>query len=181
MKRVLVLIDVQNDFINGSLPNPEAQKAIPNIVKKIEEFDGDALFYTKDCHGPDYLETKEGKNLPFEHCIEGTWGYNYEPNVGHAIVKKAADGMLVIKTVKHTFGSPVLADKLERFANGEELEIEFVGFCTDICVVSNVLITKAKLYETAEISVDSACCAGTSPERHEAALNVMRSCLINVK
>jgi len=180
MKKILVLIDVQNDFITGSLPNPEAQKAVPNIVKKIEGFDGDAIFYTKDTHFPDYLETKEGQNLPFEHCISTTWGWEIEDTVAHAIVTRAND-VHVQKVIKNTFGSTLLPKMIQLFANGEGVEIELVGFCTDICVVSNALILKANFFESADITVDSSCCAGTSPERHEAALEVMRSCQINVK
>ena len=179
--KILVVVDAQNDFITGSLANKDAEAVIPNIVKKIDEFNGDAIFYTKDTHKEDYLETKEGKNLPFEHCIESSWGWQIEPSVSLAIVHKLHTSMHVERVIKYTFGSTVLPEKLAFFANGLEMDIEFIGFCTDICVVSNALMTKARFYETADISVDSSCCAGTTPENHEAALKVMNSCQIKVK
>lgn len=181
MRKILVVIDVQNDFITGALPNEEAQKKVPNIVKKIEEFDGEAIFYTLDTHRREtYPHTKEGKAIP-EHCILGSDGWMLEPRVQSAIMGNKHHPY--VKGIqKNTFGSyATLSDCIDDFVGIDNFDIEFVGFCTDICVVSNVLIVKAAFPNQAHISVDSSCCAGLTPEKHEAALEVMRSCLIDVK
>ena len=179
--KVLVVIDVQNDFIDGSLANTEAQKKVDNIVKKINEFDGDAIVLTKDTHTSNYLETKEGQRLPVEHCIQGTPGWELNQKVYDAVderVKK--DDANVRMFFKPTFGSLSLQNYFSEFGDDAEFEIEFVGFCTDICVVSNVMLVKAALYDRAEISVDAACCAGVTIESHKAALLTMKMCQINV-
>lgn len=178
MKKILVVIDVQNDFITGSLKNEEAVKAVPNIVKKINEFDGDIIFATKDTHFDNYLETLEGKHLDTPHCIRETWGWEIESSVDEAL-NKAANKCEVVVIEKPTFGSFDLLQEIDKYED-EVLNIEFVGFCTDICVVSNVLLTKAAFYANANISVDSSCCAGVFPSSHEAALTTMRMCQINV-
>lgn len=179
-KKLLVLIDCQNDFIDGSLANPEAQKKVANIVKKVDEFNGDAIIYTLDTHQEDYLETKEGQLLPVTHCVEGSDGWQINEKIGDAI-KRALDRDITIDVIyKPTFGSFELPSRVRQLVGEENFDIDFVGFCTDICVVSNVLILKAAAYEAANITVDSNCCAGVTPEKHEAALETMRSCQINV-
>ena len=192
--RVLICIDLQNDFIDGSLANVGAQKVIPNIVKKIEEFDGDAIFLTQDTHFDDYLDTLEGKKLPVKHCIYKTDGWQINKEVQLAIAEKIKNGVRVIFISKPTFGSieympdaysfTSLPQEILGIESGHKspipMEIEMCGFCTDICVVSNALILKAFTYDFAEITIDSKCCAGVTPEKHEAALEIMRSCQINV-
>jgi len=182
MKKILVIIDCQNDFIDGSLKNEEAIKAVPNIVKKINEFDGDYILVTMDTHESDYLETNEGKMLPVEHCIKGTEGWQLNPDIKDALVyADVCKKQNVMFFNKPTFGSTSMAEFLELDEAFEgELEIEYIGFCTDICVISNVLMEKAILYDRANITVDASCCAGVTLEKHKAALEVMKSCQINV-
>ena len=174
MKKVLVVIDVQNDFISGSLGSVEAQKKIENIVKKIESKAWDCIIVTQDTHDESYLETKEGQKLPVKHCIRKNLGWEIEPRVYKAL--NNFDGE-VIYIEKPTFGSMEVPYMLKQ----EEMEIEVVGFCTDICVISNVLLLKAAFYDVADIIVDSECCAGVTIEKHLAALEVMRSCQIEIK
>ena len=183
--KILVVIDAQNDFIAGSLRNEEAIKAVPKIVEKINSFDGDVIYVTQDTHTKDYLDTPEGKRLPFEHCINRTHGWMINDSIQAALTNADYNGIDVVYVEKPTFGSFDLVEYLEDDANeaefeDDDLDIEFVGFCTDICVVSNVLMAKAALYDIATISVDSSCCAGVTPALHEAALNTMRSCQVNV-
>lgn len=172
-QRVLVVIDMQNDFITGSLGTKEAQAIVEKVCRKIQGFDGEVLF-TLDTHGPDYLETQEGRLLPVAHCIKGTPGWELEPRV------KALCKTTPIE--KPTFGSTGLADVLQakHIYGGGLDEVVFVGLCTDICVVSNALLVKARLPEV-PLTVDASCCAGVTPEAHQHALAVLRSCLINVE
>ena len=181
MKKILVAIDVQNDFITGALRNTEAIKKVPNIVKKIREFNGDAIIYTMDTHGENYMSTNEGKLLPVEHCIKGTEGWRIQSEVNSELISAKLRGIHVFEIQKPTFGSVNLPEDIFSIVGNEEFEIEFVGFCTDICVVSNVLITKAFYYDKATVIVDSECCAGVTKEKHEAALETMRSCQIVVR
>lgn len=177
-KKFLVVVDVQNDFIDGSLRNEEAIKKVPNIVKKIKEFDGDFIFATMDTHEENYLKTSEGEKLPVEHCIKGTDGWKINKDVKNALNESKVP---VIFIEKPTFGSYELVKRMEALFDAEAgADIEFVGYCTDICVVSNVLITKAAFFETGNISVDASCCAGVTPESHEAALTTMQMCQINI-
>ena len=178
-KKILVVIDVQNDFITGSLRNEEAIKKVPNIVKKIREFNGDLIFVTQDTHPEDYLETKEGQKLPVTHCVKDTEGWNIESNVKAALDDATLRNIPVTYFNKPTFGSVELFDFLDCF-DDRECDVEFVGYCTDICVVSNALLAKAALYEKSEITVDAACCAGVTPETHKAALTTMKMCQINI-
>lgn len=183
--KVLIVIDVQNDFVDGSLRNEEAIKKIPNIVKKIEDFDGNYIFVTRDTHFPDYLESNEGKHLPVIHCVKNTDGWLINPDVAKVLHdKELSKSKCVISYInKPTFGSTDLVEKIKSIMIGlkeTEIELEFVGFCTDICVVSNVLLCKATFYETANISVDASCCAGVTPESHAAALLTMKMCQVNV-
>lgn len=173
---ILVVVDMQNDFIDGSLGTPEAEAIVANVVKKIKNFDG-AVVYTQDTHQSDYLNTPEGQHLPIEHCIQGTTGWEISKTVMTALNKKG----ICFNIKKTTFGDiHYLFDIISRFGtNYNDLNIEIVGLCTDICVISNALILKAQ-FPAAEITVDASCCAGTSPSNHSAALQVMRACQINV-
>ena len=165
MKRTLIVVDMQNDFIDGSLGTPEAQKIVPAVQAKIQTYRdrGDEIIFTRDTHGADYLSTPEGKKLPVEHCIQSTTGWELAPGLwqpGEKIINKP------------TFG-------YTRWGDMEFDQVELVGLCTDICVVSNALIMKA-LFPEAEISVDPDCCAGVTPESHEAALLTMKMCQIDL-
>lgn len=174
-KRFLIVVDMQNDFITGSLGSDEAKKIVPNVIKEIENFDG-RIIATLDTHDEDYLKSMEGKNLPVQHCVKDTDGWQIEGNVKKALEKREYTAL-----TKPTFGSVSLVEMLKKeFDLTSDIEIELVGVCTDICVVSNALLLKAYFPDT-EISVNSLCCAGVTPEKHEAALETMRSCHIIVK
>ena len=175
MKKVLIVVDMQNDFVDGALGTPEAVAIVGNVAKKIREFDGDELFVTYDTHYDNYLSTLEGQKLPVPHCIDGTYGHDLNPEI-----KAALSGKDYKEVIKAGFGSFSISRGLKDRYPGEEMEIELIGLCTDICVVSNALIMRAG-YPNARITVDSACCAGVTPERHGAALETMRSCQIDVK
>lgn len=172
MRKILIVIDMQKDFIDGSLGTKEAQAIVENVVKKIKQYEAKDIYATRDTHPENYLETAEGKHLPVVHCIEGTEGWEINPDVAAAL-----GSATVIN--KPTFGSIVLADLLQEENDREELEIELVGLCTDICVVSNALLLKAAMPEIS-ISVDASCCAGVTPQSHEAALTTMQMCQIEV-
>ncbi len=177
--KVLVVVDMQNDFITGSLGTKEAQAIVPNVKKKIDEAvkNGDMIIFTRDTHYEDYLETKEGKKLPVEHCIKDTDGWQI---LAELMPPSDYDNVYVLD--KFTFGSTELP--VSMLCSGlvkNNDEIELIGLCTDICVVSNALILKAAFFDTHEISVDATCCAGVTPETHEAALKTMEMCQINVK
>ncbi len=179
-RKVLAVIDVQNDFITGSLRNEEAIKKVPNIVKKINEFDGDAIFYTMDTHQENYMETNEGKKLPVVHCVKGTEGWQIEDSVMDALTDADRRGIKVVRVEKPTFGSYDLVEEIKRVSLWADLDIEFVGFCTDICVVSNALLVKAAFYDKARVSVIEDCCAGVTPQTHFAACKTMQMCQIDV-
>ena len=169
MNKYLIVVDVQKDFVDGALGTPEAQKIIPRIKEKLAEYraNGGKIIFTRDTHQEDYLETNEGKHLPVRHCIEGTDGW------------KIYEGLTESDSVilnKPTFGYLGWGTHIEA---SEALEIELVGLCTDICVASNALILKATFPE-AVITVDSSACAGVTPASHEAALNTMRMCQVEV-
>jgi len=176
MNKILIVVDMQNDFITGSLGTAEAREIVPEVAEKIDNFDG-KIILTKDTHKEDYLSTQEGRSLPVEHCIEGTHGHDIcdELKAIESIGKAAV-------YEKETFGSYELAKALkeEHEHAGQIDEIVLCGLCTDICVISNALLIKAYLPEV-KMVVDSSCCAGVTPEKHEAALEVMRSCQIEVK
>ena len=182
---ILTVIDTQDDFISGSLRNEEAIKAVPNIVKKIDNFDGDVIYVTQDTHDPDYLYTPEGNKLPVVHCVNRSNGWMINKDVQNALNDAYLRGIDVIYVEKPTFGSFDLIDyikeDIDKCDEYEKVNIEFVGFCTDICVVSNALLTKAAFYEKANVYVDASCCAGVTPEKHNAALEVMKSCQIIVE
>ena len=171
MRDILIVVDMQNDFIDGALGTPEAVAIVPNVKKKIEEFNGLVLF-TRDTHETYYLETQEGRNLPVPHCIRGSEGWQ---------IRKELDALRTTEPIdKVTFGSSDLGGLLRKLNEEEEIgSITFIGLCTDICVISNVMIAKAFLPEV-PIYVDAACCAGVSPETHENALKAMEVCQVKV-
>lgn len=173
MRKILVVVDMQKDFVDGSLGTKEAVAIVPAVVEKIKSYNIKDVFVTRDTHQPDYMETQEGKNLPVVHCVEGTDGWQLDKRVAEVV-----EGATFIN--KPTFGSTVLADTIKSISEKENIEIELIGLCTDICVVSNALLLKASMPEVS-ISVDPKCCAGVTPEKHEAALETMRSCQIYVR
>ncbi|MCL1809961.1 MAG: cysteine hydrolase [Clostridiales bacterium] len=169
MKKLLIVVDMQNDFITGSLGSAQAEQIVPFVKAKVEEYSqrGDRVIFTRDTHGAGYLETQEGRHLPVPHCIAGTDGH------------KIADGLCTGGCEvfdKPSFGSLELAKQV---AAGGFDEIELCGLCTDICVVSNALILKAQLPET-PVKVDAACCAGVTEESHRAALLTMKMCQVTI-
>lgn len=170
--KYLIVVDVQNDFVDGVLGTAEARAMLPALLEKVRNFDGTVLL-TKDTHTDDYLHTQEGKNLPVPHCIRGTDGWEFPPQLA-ALAK--ARGTKVYE--KPCFGSTRLASDLAAAPDVESVEL--AGLCTDICVVSNALLIKAVLPEI-PVSVDARCCAGVTPEKHEAALLTMESCQISVR
>ncbi|MGX8699209.1 MAG: cysteine hydrolase family protein [bacterium] len=174
MKNILIVVDMQKDFIDGALGTAEAEAIVPAVVEKIRAFDG-PIFATLDTHPANYLATAEGKHLPVEHCIQGTPGWALEPRVLAALEEK---GYTPVE--KPTFGSVLLPELVRAAAGEEDFALEVIGLCTDICVVSNALLLKANFPE-APISVTASCCAGVTPEKHRAALETMASCQIEVK
>lgn len=173
MKQILVVVDMQKDFVDGALGSKEAIAIVDNVVNKIKAFDGD-IIVTYDTHTEDYMQTNEGKNLPVPHCIKGTDGWMLDDKV-----QSALDGREYKIIEKPTFGSVALPEYIKANYAADEIEIELIGLCTDICVVSNALLLKANFLET-KISVDAACCAGVTPDTHAAALATMKMCQINV-
>lgn len=173
MKNYLIVVDMQKDFVDGSLGTKEAQAIVGNVVKKIEAHDG-PIYATLDTHSADYLQTAEGKKLPVEHCVKGTPGWQLNDAVAEALARKPH-----VLVEKPTFGSVALPRRIAEDAAGEEFSVELIGLCTDICVISNALLLKANFPEV-PICVDASCCAGVTPEAHDAALTVMKSCQIDV-
>ena len=170
--KVLVVVDMQNDFIDGALGTPEAVAIVPKVAEKIRTWDGE-VYATQDTHQADYLTTQEGKNLPVVHCVEGTPGWEIAP-----VVREALTNFTCL--TKPTFGSRSLAETLTIVNQNQPIdEIVLIGLCTDICVISNAMVLKAFLPEV-PIRVDAACCAGVTPESHQNALNAMRICQIAV-
>ena len=179
MQDILIVVDMQNDFIDGALGTAEAVAIVPKVAEKVKGFKGTVIF-TRDTHGENYMQTQEGRNLPVPHCIRDTPGWALEPD----IAKECVQGM--ISFAKPTFGSAALCEYVRALAeekgaaDGKGFCVELCGVCTDICVVSNALLLKAALPE-ADFIVNSALCAGVTPQKHEAALETMRSCQIEVR
>ena len=173
MRKILIVVDMQNDFVDGSLGTKEAEAIVENVRNKILSYPERDVVVTLDTHGEDYLDTQEGKNLPVVHCVRGTEGWQLNPRIAE-VTRNAKE------FEKPTFGSVRLAESLKQLSEWENLELELVGLCTDICVVSNALLLKAAMPEV-PISVDSSCCAGVTPESHDHALATMRACQIQVK
>ena len=166
MKKTLIVVDMQKDFIDGALGTKEAVAIVANVKNKIAEYraNGDEIIFTRDTHQADYLNTNEGKHLPVVHCVEGTEGWQIPEEL------QVPDAVYINKP---TFG----------YLNWKEYDledVELVGLCTDICVVSNALLIKA-LYPEIKVSVDASCCAGVTPESHEAALLTMKMCQVEVQ
>ena len=168
--KVLCVIDMQNDFIDGTLGTGEAASIVENVSNKIELYiqNGDTVIFTRDTHYENYMDTAEGKKLPVPHCIKDTDGWQISDKLS------VGDGTVIDKP---TFGSVELSEYISGL--GDIDSIEFVGLCTDICVISNVLLLKAKMPEV-PISVDSSCCAGVTPQSHNNALEAMKMCQIEI-
>ena len=171
MKKAIVVVDMQKDFIDGALGTKEAQAMLPRMEAKLAaaRAAGTALVFTMDTHGEDYLATQEGKRLPVPHCIRGTKGWEIAASL--QLFVQAA----VAVVEKPSFGSTELPAVLAGYD-----EIELVGLCTDICFISNALLLKA-FYPEKRISVDASCCAGVTVESHEDALRAMKMCQVDVK
>lgn len=169
MKKILIVVDMQNDFVDGALGTKEALAIVDNVVKKIDGFDGD-IIATFDTHFDGYMDTSEGKNLPVPHCIKGTDGHALDKRVAAAL---NSHGFFPLEKI--TFGSVDLPKMAKQYD-----EITLIGLCTDICVVSNALLLKAS-YPEKHIKVDSSCCAGVTPDTHSAALTTMKMCQITIE
>lgn len=179
--KFLVVVDMQEDFISGTLGSEEAKAIVPNVVKRINEFDGD-FAVTHDTHYEDYLETQEGRVLPVVHCTHLSDGWELHKDVYAALDNQfVKNGKRVEVFLKNTFGSVELADWLVQMDKKEKIEeITLVGLCTDICVISNAMLIKAFLPEV-KVCVDASCCAGVTPDTHENALAAMKMCQINIE
>ena len=172
MRKILIVIDMQNDFIDAALGTKEAVSIVEAVKDKIRSYAPENVIATMDTHGENYMETQEGKYLPVPHCIKGSEGWKIRSDIAALL-----EGAKIYE--KPTFGSTALAADLKELSGREEIELELVGLCTDICVASNALLLKAFMPEV-KISVDAACCAGVTPEKHMAALETMQSCQIQV-
>ena len=172
MQKILLVIDMQNDFIDGALGTAEAVAIVDKVAEKIRSFPGRVIF-TRDTHEENYMETQEGRNLPVPHCIRGSQGWQIREELEKLRTGPAVD--------KPTFGSQTLGELLLKLDKEEKIgSITLVGLCTDICVISNALLAKAFLPEV-PVSVDAACCAGVTPESHKTALSAMKMCQIQVE
>lgn len=180
MKKILVVVDMQNDFVKGSLGGEKAQAIIPNVVAKINQYKNGIIFITRDIHYDNYADTLEGKKLPVPHCLYNTKGKEVVSEIWDAaqVIRKSSGKDKVQVIDKHTFGSEHLADILQTICRPDDV-IELCGVCTDICVVSNALLLRAALPNNV-IKVDASCCAGTDKKNHNAALLTMKNCQIDV-
>lgn len=172
MRKILLVIDMQKDFIDGALGTPEAVAIVDRVAEEIGKYPPENVFATRDTHPADYLNTQEGRNLPVVHCVKGTPGWELNGKIAAAL------GAAQIID-KPTFGSVALAEKLAAMAAEEAIDVTLVGLCTDICVVSNALLVKAFLPET-PVSVIADACAGVTPASHAAALETMKMCQVKV-
>lgn len=172
MKKILVVVDMQNDFIDGSLGSKEAGGIVSNVINKIKTYNKEDVYLTMDTHYENYMNTQEGKNLPVKHCIKGTEGFLLQKDI-----KNLIDENNIVEKI--TFGSIKLPKLLMYKYPDLNIEIEIIGLCTDICVVSNALILKAFMPEV-KISLDSKCCAGVTVEKHNAAIETMKSNQIEI-
>lgn len=181
MKKVLVIVDMQNDFLTGPLGNAECAATVPEVIKLIESGEYDTIITTQDTHFDDYLDTQEGKNLPVVHCIMGTEGWQIHNDVKKALdAKFETDDLKVAGVTKHSFGDMDKLPRLLRQFAGDIEEIHFVGVCTGICVISNVLIAKAAVPET-KICVIERACACVTPESHKTAIEAMKMCQVEAR
>lgn len=190
-KKILVVVDMQNDFISGVLGTPEAQAIVPKVVEKIKAKNYDLLIATQDTHLDDYEEYREGRYLPVKHCVPNTWGYEIVDRISETMWDVDVNPLRVIMD-KCNFALEgdlwkeivnILNDFLYMYVpldyQGEDLEFEFCGVATNICVVSNAFAIR-QAFPEAEITIDASCCAGTTPELHKAALMTMKSCQMNI-
>ena len=175
--KLLLVVDMQNDFVTGSLGTDQAREILPRVCQKVREYlqEGNPVAFTLDTHGPDYLQTQEGRHLPVEHCIRGTWGWQLCDSL-----EELVDPSHHRIYEKNAFGSADLARDLEQGAYSHLEQVELVGVCTDICVVSNALLFKTFLPEL-PVVVDAACCAGVTPESHQKALDTMAMCQVEIR
>ena len=171
-KKILIVVDMQNDFIDGALGSKEAVTIVGKVAEKVKaaETEGALVIFTRDTHGEDYMATEEGKNLPVPHCLERTEGWQISEQIPYPQKSRSFD--------KVTFGSMDLGNFLKELAFEPE-RVELVGLCTDICVLSNAVIAKAAL-PNAHIVVDAACCAGVSPASHDTALAAMKAIQVEI-
>ena len=173
--KTLIVVDMQNDFIDGALGTPEARAIVPKVKKKIEEYrgrEGVEIIFTRDTHNADYLNTQEGRHLPVVHCVFGTHGWQIHDELKPNIVP---DSFAESVVNKNSFGDLELGECIDEYPES----IELIGLCTDICVISNAMILKATFPEI-PIIVDASCCAGVTPESHKNALEAMRMCQIEI-
>lgn len=182
MEQILVVVDMQNDFIDGALGTKEAVQIVPYVVDKIKAYkdQGNPIYFTKDTHEEDYLDTQEGRNLPVQHCIRGTKGWELHPQIEALSeeLQSTSDNPIIFE--KGIFGAEVLAQTLrEDIKDPSQTEIELVGLCTDICVISNAILLKTYMPEVI-VKVDGACCSGVTPQSHENALEAMKMCQIQI-
>ena len=175
MKKLLVVVDMQKDFVDGALGSAEAVECVPHVCNKIRAFDG-KIIVTFDTHSEDYMNTREGKRLPVPHCINGTYGHQLNKFIVAALVDAENDGKKTAIVMKPTFGSTALPELIR--SKGYDY-IELCGLCTSICVISNALLLKAE-YPEVDMAVDAACCACVSEETHNAALTAMATCQIDI-
>lgn len=177
MKKILIVVDMQKDFIDGSLGTQEAREIVEKVRQKILSYPKENVYATLDTHTDDYLSSQEGQNLPVPHCIKGTEGWELDASLqglippGHFFEKGSFGSLDLARALKNLYA--------EQSTEKDSLSIELIGLCTDICVVSNALLLKAFLPEV-PLSVDSSCCAGVTKEKHEAALETLRSCQVKV-
>ena len=172
MRKLLVVIDVQNDFVDGSLGTEQARGNLGNIKEKILSYPVEDVIYTMDTHGEDYLETQEGKKLPVPHCIRGTRGWQIQEDIAPLLAQARC-------YEKPAAGCFELVEDLQELSEKEEIEVELIGFCTDVCVVYNAMLLKTYMPEM-KIVVDPACCAGMTPQKHLEALETMRDAQIEI-
>lgn len=173
MKKVLIVVDMQKDFVDGALGSAEAVGIVDAVAEKIQKHDGD-IIVTYDTHFENYMDTQEGRCLPVPHCIKGTDGWKLDSKV-----QAALEGKTYHAIEKLTFGSTELPEYIKATYDASDIEIELIGLCTDICVVSNALLMKANFLET-QVSVDASCCAGVTVDSHNAALLTMKMCQVRV-
>lgn len=178
--KVLLIVDMQNDFIDGVLANDKAKNIVDKIVNHVMSFDGDLILLTQDEHDNNYLQTREGKNLPVPHCITFSDGWKINKKIYDACFNRAEINDVELRTIsKSNFSAGAKLYSAISFAGEQPREIEVCGTCTDICVISNAL-RLLELFPCSKIIVYADLCAGTTEDRHKAALDVMRSCQINV-
>lgn len=189
MYKILVIVDMQNDFLDEKvLGNKDCREVVRRIVEKLQQERYQEIILTRDTHEDNYLETQEGRKLPVRHCIRGTPGWEIADAIQEAVKKAAGEeetsggqSDTIVRTIdKPTFGSLALADEIALASSREETSVELVGVCTGICVISNALLIKAKSPEV-PVAVDASCCACVTPQSHQTALDAMKLCQIEIK